>query len=132
MRPQPHGGALRTGNPGHGGGPGRPPSALRALARESFADRVRTLELIADGYAPRRDPETGASTLMPAEVKDQLRALDMLAKYGLGEARGIDVETVRRALKQTVHVIAVTLGSESKEYKELAPKLREIWNSVQP
>src|SRR5438093_8534927 len=68
---QQHGGAIYAGGvPGHRGGPGRPPSALRERLRGSFEDRVNVLEGIADN--PEADPQ------------DRIRALDVLAKYGLG------------------------------------------------
>ena len=69
LRPQPHGGALRNGG-WNRGGPGRPPSELRALVRLSFEERVAVLESIADN---RR-----------AAAKDRIRAIDVLGKYGLG------------------------------------------------
>ena len=71
MVPQPHGGALL---PGAGGGPqpgsGRPPSEIRKRLRGSFEERIRILEEIAD------DPD--------ASKVDRIKAIDMLAKYGLG------------------------------------------------
>ena len=74
--PQPHGGALVPGaGGGRGPGAGRPPSRIRQALRQSFEDRIRLLEEIADG------PE-GKTT-----VGDRLRALDILAKYGLGADR---------------------------------------------
>ena len=51
---QPHGGALL---PGAGGGPqpgsGRPPSAIREVARLAFSDRIPVLESIADNEEAR-------------------------------------------------------------------------------
>ncbi len=71
LRPQPHGGALFHGGvPGHRGGTGRPPSAIRERCRGGFDRRIRVLEEIAD------DP------LMP--TRDRIRAIDLLGKYGLG------------------------------------------------
>ena len=68
--PQPHGGALRHGggNPKRNGG--RTPSKLRARMRGSLAKRIVIACQIAD------DPES--------TKPDKLRALDFLAKYGLG------------------------------------------------
>jgi hypothetical protein len=69
--PQAHGGALLAGGlPGHRGGTGRPPSALRERMRGALEDRVHIAEEIAD------DPNVS-----PA---DRVRALDFLARYGLG------------------------------------------------
>ena len=66
---QEHGGALKTGGtPGHKGGTGRPPSAIRELCRGSFAERLEVLTDIAD--------DTEAKTI------DRIRAIDLLGKYG--------------------------------------------------
>jgi hypothetical protein len=69
--PQPHGGAIRRGaKKGNTPGTGRPPSEIRARLRGSFDERIKILEEIAES------PESSAS--------DRIRALDVLAKYGLG------------------------------------------------
>ncbi len=66
--------ALIPGNPGNSGGKkgrsGRPPSALREQLRGSFADRIPILECMADNTS--------------ASASDRLKALDMMARYGLG------------------------------------------------
>ena len=50
--PNANGGALYAGGvPGNAGGSGRPLSAARNAARESFASRIPVLESIADGNA---------------------------------------------------------------------------------
>jgi hypothetical protein len=71
-RPQPNGrGALNAGGtPGNRGGTGRPPSIIRERLRGSFEQRVKILESIAD------DDE--------APPSDRMKAIDILAKYGLG------------------------------------------------
>ena len=75
---QPHGGALyRAGVPGNRGG-GRPPSAVRRLARLEFEKRIPTLAELADSKTER--------------TRDRIRAIDVLGKYGLGQARGLDEE----------------------------------------
>lgn len=51
-------------------GQGRPPSAIREKMRMALDERIKIAEAIAD------DPE--------ASKADRLRALDLLAKYGLG------------------------------------------------
>jgi hypothetical protein len=53
------------------GGTGRPPSVIREKLRGSFDKRVKVLEQIADGK-------------LAASVADRLKAIDLLAKYGLG------------------------------------------------
>src|SRR5690242_19310454 len=63
----------RGPNPGAPGA-GRPPDAVRAACREAFADRVPMLAELADIGMP--------------DVR--LRALDMLARYGLGSSFTIE------------------------------------------
>lgn len=62
----------RGPKPGEGG---RPPSEVRQRLRGSFADRIRILEQIAD------DPKASAA--------DRMRAVDLLAKYGLGTTQEV-------------------------------------------
>ena len=64
-------------------GPGRPPDRIRERLRGSFEDRIALLEQIADGLL--KDEKV--------TVQDRTRALDMLAKYGLGTKDEIDVRT---------------------------------------
>ena len=70
--PRPNGrGALNSGGtPGNKGGTGRPPSEIRERMRGSLADRLRIAEEIADNKK--------------SNDSDRLKALDFLAKYGLG------------------------------------------------
>lgn len=113
--PQPHGGALV---PAAGRGPapgapnaGRPPSAVRALLRESFAARVPLAEAIADDAA------------LPAA--ERLRALDLLARYGLGTTREVSTEEVRARLSDTIAAVRQLLPESHAE--TLLTRLREIW-----
>jgi hypothetical protein len=69
MRPGARGGLLRSGG-SNKGGTGRPPSEIRAMLRGSFSERVKILEQIADS--------------VDASAADRIKAVDMLAKYGLG------------------------------------------------
>lgn len=69
-RPNGKGALLAGGVPGNRGGTGRPPSVIRERLRGSFDERVKILEQIAD------DPKATAA--------DRIKAVDMLAKYGLG------------------------------------------------
>lgn len=109
---QPHGGALLGGGlPGHVGGGGRPSSVLRERLRGSFQERVKVLEEIAD------DPE--------ADPQDRIRAIDVLAKYGLGVTRELSVDEVRDRLRDTVVLIRRVLPSE--QAAEILRLLREVW-----
>lgn len=66
------GGRLRTGNPGHVGAGGRPPSAIRASMRESLDKRLHIAEQIAEDE--------------DANPTERLKALELLARYGLGHS----------------------------------------------
>jgi hypothetical protein len=71
MIPQTHGGRLlKAGKAGNRGGTGAPPSAIRALCRESFSARITIAEQIADD-----------ESLCP---RDRLKALELLARIGIG------------------------------------------------
>ena len=79
MRLQPHGGRLKTGNPGNHGG--RPPSAVRAACLRAFDERIPVLCQLAD------DERLSA--------KERLQALEVLAKHaGLAQ---LDYDPVRVA-----------------------------------
>jgi hypothetical protein len=110
--PQHHGGAVYSGGvPGHRGGPGRPPSALRERLRGSFEQRIAVLEAIADDEG--------------AEPQDRIRAIDTLAKYGIGTLREVSVERVRDRLRQTLEVLREELPNNQAIH--LISRLREIW-----
>jgi hypothetical protein len=70
MRIPAHGGGLLRQGGTNRGGPGRPPSAVKAAMREAIDERLHILEAIADD--PRTPP------------RDRIRALELLARYGLG------------------------------------------------
>lgn len=114
--PQAHGGVLV---PGAGRGPakgapnaGRPPSAVRAILRESFVNRVPLAEAIAD------DP-----SFPPSE---RLRALDLLGRYGLGTTREMSVEDVKERLAETVSAVRRIVPPPHAE--ELLVTLRGVWS----
>src|SRR5437773_9152055 len=82
---QPHGGALRVGNPGNRGGPGRPRSEVRQLALEGAAQAVpKLIEIITN---PETDP------------KDVIGASRVLCEFGLG--RQLEIEDVTPTEQQT-------------------------------
>lgn len=113
--PQAHGGGLYDGGViGHNGSnAGRPPSELRARLRGSFADRVAVLEEIAD------NPQSSAG--------DRIRAVDLLAKYGLGAATELTTDAVRERLVATITLLREALPAES--FNSLLPRLRTIWTN---
>lgn len=106
-------GRLLTGGvPGNAGGTGAPPSEIRARLRGAFAERVGVVESMVDNQA-----------LRPA---DRLRAIDLLARYGLGEQSGVDVEVVRAKLRETVRVLEECLPSEHRS--QVLLRLKRLWN----
>ena len=112
--PQAHGGAVYSGGVrGHRGGPGRPPSTLRERLRGSFEDRVTVLEEIADDEA--------------ADPQDRIRAVDTLAKYGIGTLREMSVESVRDRLSDTLQVLREELPPEQAAH--IINRLREVWSA---
>lgn len=111
------------GTPGNKGGTGRPPSIIREKLRGSYEDRIKLLEDFADGrFVPAMPPnaelaaklESGkdaATNVVMAvyAISDRLRALDQMAKYGLGttitetDTQGNDVIVrVRREPRRAV------------------------------
>ncbi len=128
--PQPHGGALYAGGvPGHRGGPGAPPSVLRERLRGSFENRIGALEQIADGEAlvKTRAPDgKETETLVSASVPDRLKAIDTMAKYGLGTTKELTVEHVSGKLRETDAILARELPRDL--YERVATILREVWN----
>lgn len=120
------------------------PSAIREHLRGSFAERVSVLEAIADGEVIQRARlplsailphvecpncgEIGVSAKEPKNValvqiealvsatpKDRTKALDVLAKYGLGSAKGITDEEIRERLAATLREIHAALPKEQAE-----------------
>lgn len=86
---QPHGGALLEGGlAGNRGGTGRPPSALRQLCRDALGHRLSLLEEILDGAVVKKCPCCDHEFQLVVRPADRLRALELLAKYGLGPAGG--------------------------------------------
>lgn len=114
LTPQPHGGALYSGGvPGHIGAGGRPRSVLRQRLRGSFEERIPVLEGIAD------DPT--------ADCQDRIRAVDVLAKYGVGTVRELSVDEVRERLHTTVEIIRETLAPAVAE--SLLSRLKPVWTT---
>ena len=84
--PQKKSGALLSGGvPGHKGGGGRPPSAIREHCRGSFAERVAILEMIADGEPLPMTKRVGDDITqieVSAAIRERTQAIDLLGKYG--------------------------------------------------
>jgi hypothetical protein len=108
---QAHGGALRNGGTNKGG-PGRPPSAIRASARKRFDKLMPHLSAIV------RD-ETSKDS-------DKIRAIEVLGRIGLD--RAISIEDVKAALRETNHEIYDFLPRDQAD--ALVARLRPIWRKL--
>ncbi len=86
---------------------------MRERLRGSFEDRVTVLEQIADDEA--------------ADPQDRIRAVDTLAKYGIGTLREVSVERVRDRLRDTLQVLREELPSEQAAH--IINRLREVWSA---
>ena len=92
-------------------GTGRPPSAIREQLRGSFVERIGTLEKIADSG--------------DFEPSDRIRAIDLLAKYGLGTTKEVSVEQVREKVAATVRVIQRCVPAD--QLVGVLAELRQVW-----
>lgn len=143
--PKHGGGRLRRGNPNNSGGAGRPPSILRQQLAGSFAERVKVAEDIADGKPQLvlvakevkvKDRKTGKMKTKWQQQRlkqtpsnaDRLRALDLLAKYGIGAAQDVRLEEVRDRLERTLTVLKVLV--EPERYEAIVRELEPIWSGT--
>lgn len=95
---QKHGGRIYQGAPANVvPGPGRPPSEIRRRLRGTFSERMKILEEIANEAE---------------KPSDRLKALDLMAKYGLGAARGYDEALVEALGNDLVAVLQDELSEE--------------------
>jgi hypothetical protein len=131
--PQDHGGALRPGGT-NAGGPGRPPSAVRAVLREAYEDRIPFLRALADGKPitlrsatsskhsdGKRSVERKRRVFTPG-VADRLAAMEQLARYGIGTTKEVSVDAVKAKVEAMLNVLKEKLPPE--QFKELLPQLR--------
>jgi hypothetical protein len=114
---QPHGGAIyRGGVPGNKGG--RPPSVLRDALRRDLASLLPMLRRIASGRAPRKgDP-------VPS-MADRLKAVEVMARYGIGAVVELSAEHVQDRLHRTLDAIVRALPAEQAD--PLIRELKAIW-----
>lgn len=135
--PQPHGGAIRQGgNPGNRGG-GRPPSAVRRMARRLYAERLPVLAAIGDGAVqvplletcPKcghepNEAETRAALDRAPTPRDQVAAIKALGEVGLGKP--VTLEDVRARLRLQNAILREMVPPEVQE--ALFTRLtREVW-----
>lgn len=130
----------------------RPASVIREKLRGSFDDRLVLLEDIADGECVAK-MQVGLAEVLPslacpscqavgmvvregsgvkeievrasATPKERLVALDILAKYGLGQLKEVSVENVRERVSRTVALARQMLGPDVAE--QFVAGMRPIW-----
>lgn len=120
LEPQPHGGALRQGNPGNRGG-GRLPNAIRRKARRMLATRLDIVGHIADGMTVQFDDGEQLKWVSPRPA-ERLQALKLLADWGLGPP--VSVADVQERMAQQLLVIR---SRETWTAEELITALRAVW-----
>lgn len=93
--PQDHGGSLRWGGTSKGG-PGRTPDELRALFRQPLAKLLPVVERIAEAVDVEEVtcPHCDEKVEVPSYRKDgdKLKAVDLLARYGIGTKQEVDIK----------------------------------------
>jgi hypothetical protein len=107
--PGPRGGILNRG--GTFRGAGRKPSKIRDALRLSFEKRYRVWESIADDEK--------------SQPGDRMRAVELLAKYGIGLAQGIPREEVVEKLKASLDLLKAQLPDP--EATLIIARMRKIW-----
>lgn len=134
--PQEHGGALRPGGT-NAGGPGRPPSAVRAVLREAYEDRIPFLRALADGKpitlrtatssknAKGERTVTSKKRVFTPGVNDRLAAMEQLARYGIGTTKEVSVDAVKAKVEAMLNVLKQEL--EPALYERLLPELRQAF-----
>ncbi len=139
--PQPHGGALYAGGiPGHSGGTGRPPSAIRQTLRAGYDERIPRLLEMADGQTTltitERCPNCGYE---PPEKKQRildafvgpdtaLKALDHIGRMGMGVPKGVDVEEIRTKLARTAERLTQDYADVPERMAATLRELSRIWD----
>jgi hypothetical protein len=140
---QPHGGALRRGGkPGNKGG--RPTGYIRRRLRGGFAQRIHILEGIADGvvdvnlretceHCGKEPTQSSARDWLDTVIKrvraavgEQLKAFDLMGKYGVGTLKAITDEDIRERLSQQLEIIRNSPNASDPEalIKEIEPAWR--------
>jgi hypothetical protein len=135
---QPHGGAINQGAPAHPvAGTGRPPSAVRAVLREAYEDRIPFLQALADGkpitlrVATTSKNSKGERTVTSKRrvftpgVGERLAAMEQLARYGIGTTKEVSVDAVKAKVEAMLNVLKEHL--EPELYQRLLPELRQAF-----
>lgn len=115
------------------GGLGRVPTRVRRQAREGFARLIPRFIGIAEGEkvkqtvsvaTPMGQVITSEQDVIPA-IKDQVKAFDLLGKYGFGE--NINPDDVRTRLQIQCRAILEECGTELGE--RLIARLAKVWTA---
>jgi hypothetical protein len=124
-------------HPGNTGGKpgrsGRIPSAVREACLEEFGKRIPRLASIADGMVPLTEtcPACGFQAkdngIREPEVRDIIRAMDQLGKYGLGERSEFSEDVVADNVDRMLAVAETVLSEE--HFKVFARQTDAIWNT---
>lgn len=136
--PQPHGGALRRGNPGNRG---RAASAIRAGVLNDAPAAHAFLVAVMQGkpsieerhYCNACDAETTQKVSAP--VGERLRAATEILRYGLGPAAG-DVADLERRVREVLGKQLAYLEERLREpepelYREVMLRLSELWSALE-
>lgn len=118
-----HGKLCRGGVPGHRGGGGKPPDRLRrALLRIARIGVARVLKPLIDGQPVRVIDRDGSVVEIDPTPADQLRAVEIALKYGLGTADKVKVNAAVEGLArvETVRLPVIKL-----------PELGSDWSGVE-
>jgi hypothetical protein len=103
-----HGGGriYRGGVVGHRGGSGRPADRVRrALLNLAKAGLTRVLKPLIDGQRVRVLDRDGRVVEIDPSPADQLRAVEIALKYGLGTADKVKVDAAFENLARVEHVL---------------------------
>ena len=96
LKPQDHGGALLVGGQLGNKGGGRTPDELRALFRQPIAKLLPVVERIAEAADVEEVscPHCDEKVEVPSYRKDgdKLKAVDLLARYGIGTKQEVDIK----------------------------------------
>jgi hypothetical protein len=136
--PQAHGGAINQGAPAHPvAGSGRPPSAIRAVLRQGYEERVTLLTDLADGNAitvrtitssknaKGERTVTSKKRVFTPGIGDRLAAMEQLARYGIGTTKEVSVDAVKAKVEAMLNVLKERL--EPALYDQLLPELRQAF-----
>lgn len=139
LEPQPHGGALRRGNPGNKGGRSYP-NELRRKLTESFAERIDFVEDVVDGKEgeielSHRCPECktySKVTLKTAKMSDRLKAWELMGKYGPGSGHTFTKEEVGEIMTELARDLQLRLRDEWERRRadEFTLELVGSWKSI--